>query len=93
MPVVVAGARVTHTHTYATMQISSEAYDEIRQKLIDVGYQHAINDEGELDMHGIALTTDACNCTHDAANHSDQDGKCYKCKCESYKRKGKNENV
>lgn len=48
------------THTYVTMEVSQAAYDEIRQKLVDAGYQHAIHDHNFqidecLDMHGIAL--------------------------------------
>lgn len=42
------------THTYATLEVSAEAYDEIKRKLEDAGYQHAFID-GAIDMHGIAL--------------------------------------
>jgi len=43
------------THTYAVLAVSKEAYDEIRKKLLQAGYEHAINRDGEIDMHGIAL--------------------------------------
>lgn len=44
------------THTYATLEVSKAAYDEIRKKLEDAGYQHAFHEDGLIDMHGIALT-------------------------------------
>jgi hypothetical protein len=52
------------THTYALLEVSPWAYDEIKGKLLDAGYQHAIHEIGkigeigeigEIDMHGIAL--------------------------------------
>jgi hypothetical protein len=47
------------THTYAVLEISRKAYDEIHAKLEDAGYQHAFihEDEGRdvIDMHGIAV--------------------------------------
>jgi hypothetical protein len=46
------------THTYAVLEISREAFDEIAAKLQAAGYQHAFHkDDGEtvVDMHGIAL--------------------------------------
>ncbi len=48
-------SRLKATHTYAIMEVSPETYDEVQKLLIDAGYAHAINDEGELDMHGVAL--------------------------------------
>lgn len=45
------------TYTFALMQVSKATYDEIKQKLEEAGYGHAIHDDGNLDMHGIALTT------------------------------------
>jgi len=50
---------LSSTHTFAEMQISGKAYDEIRAKLEDAGYGHALLPmEGgvTLDMHGIGLT-------------------------------------
>ena len=48
------------THTYAILVISKEAYNEIREKLLNAGYAHVIHDPGEgiqetIDMHSIAL--------------------------------------
>ena len=42
------------THTYATLEISRAAYDEIAQKLRDAGYDHVF-DGKTIDMHGIGL--------------------------------------
>lgn len=54
---------MTHTHTYVTMEVSAKAYDEIKQKLLDAGYDHAITGQGRekdvIDMHGIALQREA----------------------------------
>lgn len=55
------------THSYALLPVSKAAYDEIACKLRDVGYGHAINDAGEIDMHGIALELDETVCTDNAA--------------------------
>jgi hypothetical protein len=49
---------MTHTRTYAILEISPSAFAEIEQKLRAAGYGHAFSrDEGRLtiDMHGIAL--------------------------------------
>jgi hypothetical protein len=45
------------THTFATMEISDSAYNEIVKILRDVGYyDHVANyADGALDMHGIGL--------------------------------------
>lgn len=50
------------THTFATLEVSAAAYDEIMLKLRDAGYEHAIlswaADHGRkdvIDMHGIGL--------------------------------------
>lgn len=59
------------THTYAEMEISAAAWDEIAQKLIEADYQHSfIKEDGSyiLDMHGIGLTRVGkpqfkCTCT------------------------------
>lgn len=48
------------THTYAILEVSQAAYDEIKAKLKAVEYQHAFHEDDEynvvIDMHGIALT-------------------------------------
>ena len=46
---------MTYTHTYVTLEISAAAYDEIAAKLLKAGYSHCFNDDGEIDMHGLAL--------------------------------------
>ena len=50
------------SHTYAVLEVSSAAYAEIRAKLVDAGYDHALHtpavsgeDREVIDMHGIAL--------------------------------------
>jgi histidinol phosphatase-like PHP family hydrolase len=44
------------TRTYATMDVSKAVFDEVKQKLLDAGYDHAILNNGKtLDMNGIAL--------------------------------------
>jgi len=48
------------TYTYALMDVSESTYNEIKKKLEDAGYQHALHDDRDgdgvvLDMHGIAL--------------------------------------
>lgn len=44
------------THTFATLEVSAEAYDEIKFKLSAAGYEHAFQPGGPIDMHGLALT-------------------------------------
>lgn len=44
------------THTYALLEVSAVAYEEVATKLRAAGYDHAFNADGEIDMHGIALT-------------------------------------
>lgn len=43
------------TYTYALLEVSREAYQEIRRKLEDAGYAHTIGSDGAIDMHGLAL--------------------------------------
>ena len=44
------------THTYALLDVSYTAYDEIRARLVEHGYDHAVHHEDEcLDMHGLGL--------------------------------------
>lgn len=48
------------THTYAELEVSAEAFDEIAEKLRGAGYDHAFVGDGwtpptKVDMHGIAL--------------------------------------
>lgn len=46
---------IRQTHTYAELEVSAAAYDEIAGKLRAAGYDHAFHD-GTIDMHGIGLT-------------------------------------
>lgn len=55
---------ITLTHTYALLEVSAEAYAEIAEKLLAVGYNHVfersgdgIEGRGAIDMHGLALVT------------------------------------
>ena len=46
------------THTYIILRISKRAFNEIKKKLADAGYEHTFHQEnGEtvIDMHGIAV--------------------------------------
>lgn len=48
--------RITHTHTVAVLEVSADAFAEIKSKLEAAGYEHAINwREKHIDMTGIAL--------------------------------------
>jgi hypothetical protein len=43
------------THTFVLLELSQEAYDEIASKLKNAGYDHAFEDHGVIDMHGLAV--------------------------------------
>lgn len=45
---------LTQTHTFATLEVSQTAFDEIEKKLREADYGHAFVD-GLIDMHGLAL--------------------------------------
>lgn len=45
----------TRTHTFAELEISAAAWDEIALKLRAAGYDHAFV-SGAIDMHGIGVT-------------------------------------
>ncbi len=67
------------TYTYALLSIGDEAYREIKALLLAAGYDHAINDKGEIDMHGIALVPIEEN---DCAGHiasRDDPKRCARC--------------
>jgi hypothetical protein len=52
----------THTHTFAKLEISQVAFDEIRLKLLRAGYEEQChNEDGEelIDMHGIAIVPES----------------------------------
>jgi hypothetical protein len=44
------------SHTYAILELSKAAVDEIRKKLADNGYDHAFHGDWIIDMHGIAVS-------------------------------------
>lgn len=48
------------THTYAVLELSEAAYQEIREAFERAGYGHAFHDDAEhgklIDMHGIAVS-------------------------------------
>lgn len=44
------------THTLAELGLSPEAYDEIYGLLKEAGYDHALLDNGMIDMSGIGVT-------------------------------------
>lgn len=46
---------IRQTHTYAILELSKAAVDEISEKLREAGYDHAFHD-GVVDMHGIAVS-------------------------------------
>lgn len=49
------------THTYAVLEISKAAYEEIREKLEAAGYGNQFHNEGReelIDMHGIAVQSE-----------------------------------
>lgn len=47
------------THTFAVLELSAQAYNEIAEKLRAAGYHHAFDMKAQLiDMHGIAVTPD-----------------------------------
>jgi hypothetical protein len=48
--------KLTSTHTYAELELSQSAYDEIARKLREAGYDHSFMDDGVIDMHGIGVT-------------------------------------
>lgn len=47
---------IRQSHTYVELELSAAAFDEIRQKLTDAGYDHCFMDDGAIDMHGLGVT-------------------------------------
>jgi hypothetical protein len=43
------------THTYAVLELSKAAHEEIATKLRAAGYDHSFMEDGVIDMHGIAV--------------------------------------
>lgn len=47
---------MTHTYTLAKLALSQSAYDEIKLKLVEAGYEHTFMPDGEgIDMTHIAV--------------------------------------
>jgi hypothetical protein len=59
------------THTLAILNISAEAYEEIKNKLLVAGYDHVF-DGPTIDMHGIGLEViSEDDCPGHSASHAD----------------------
>jgi len=60
---MVAPRDLRQTHTYVVMPLSEAAYREIRRKMEEAGYDHALDDSEEfgtvINMHGIAVAQEA----------------------------------
>jgi hypothetical protein len=53
------------THTYVELDISPEAFSEIKEKLLAADYGHAFMEDGTvIDMHGIAVKADPALLAH-----------------------------
>ena len=46
---------LTHTHTYAVLEVSPLVYAEIKDKLKAAGYDQALHESGVIDLNGLAL--------------------------------------
>ena len=46
---------MTNTYTVASLPVSVRTYTEIARKLKEAGYDHALMDDGNINMQGIAL--------------------------------------
>ena len=55
------------SHTFAELEVSKAAYEEIYQKLIDAGYAGAIMGDGTIDMHGIGLVQEETDASDSVA--------------------------
>lgn len=65
------------THTYAMLELTQPAFDEIKAKLEKAGYQDQFHNEIDglfIDMHGIAVCgPDQETCEHEWAGHKNPD--------------------
>lgn len=57
------------TYTYATLELSQAAYDEIAAKLKEADYGHAFMEDGTIDMHGIGVTPPAPAPNNEVKHH------------------------
>ena len=55
------------TYTWAKLEISPAAYDEIAAKLEAAGYKQALSEKGMMDMAGIGLTRGAYIIRHEGS--------------------------
>lgn len=46
---------ISQTHTYAILEVPSDVYESIAWRLREAGYIHVFMQDGEIDMHGIAI--------------------------------------
>lgn len=65
---------IRQTHTYAELGLTAPAYEEIKRKLKDAGYDHAFMEDGTIDMHGIGVTLEhnpvpSCECDVGMCTH------------------------
>lgn len=63
------------THGYSILELSRPAFDEIRRKLKEAGYEHAFEGEDTIDMHGIAVQ-DSDDGLCKTCKHWEKDGTC-----------------
>lgn len=49
----------TETHTFAELDLSAAAYDEIAAKLKAAGYDHAFLEDGAIDLRGLGAVRGA----------------------------------
>ena len=47
------------TRSYVILPVTLETYAEIRTRMVDAGYGHAVGRGGEVDMEGIAIAPTA----------------------------------
>lgn len=45
-------------HTYVVVTLSEDAYNEIASRLREAGCLEPFMENGEIDMHGIAISTE-----------------------------------
>ena len=66
--------RITHTRTYAIMEVSEAVWNEVAGKFREAGYDHAFIEPRTLDMHGIALVIEPENPFKPKAHEGPKDG-------------------
>ncbi len=68
---------IRQTRTFALLELSGPAFEEVKGKLTAAGYAQAfteIDGKPVIDMHGIAVVCETeatrCQCGHEKADHS-----------------------